>query len=49
MQVNLLFLRNARYKGIYGYKVYSKNNEDRIIQEIFERIDTMNRIINEDV
>lgn len=40
-------LSNALYLESYGYKVYSQNDEDGIIEEIFNRIETTNKIFIE--
>ena len=36
-------LKNPNRLELYGYKVYSQNDEDGIIQEIFRRIGTINK------
>lgn len=40
-------LSNSKCLEQYGYKVYSQNDEDGIIQEIFHRIGTTNRVFVE--
>lgn len=40
-------LNDAKYLDRYGYKVYSQNDEDGIIDEIFKRIGTKNKIFVE--
>jgi len=40
-------VRSAPYLDSFGYKVYSQNDEDGIISEIFKRIGTTNKIFIE--
>jgi hypothetical protein len=40
-------LKNQLYLERYGYKVYSQNDEDGIIEEIFNRINTTNKVFVE--
>lgn len=40
-------LENEKCLEAYGYKVYSQNDEDGIIQEIFQRIGTTNKVFVE--